>query len=1025
MTSRFRRNFSKRKQKKHLQQALVVYNSKRKLRAAITRPTDENISSSMDVSVTSRSAQDTTVNETLDTTQTDAADNADDNSMLMSTTSSEEDCCQVEEPKGSFVIPISKMLNFIVCLSNCAIFCRNMPVFNFIVTDGMYCKIVLKCKKCNKQYTLENSVCVGNEYQINCASVLAGFAVSLGYSNLCDIFQFLDLKFMDQAKYRKVEKKVVAVIISESKISMQNALKQEIELSSKADSIKTQLPEICAIGDAQWSKRSYNRNYNANACCGSLIGAETKKIIYLGFRNKYCSICATNKNRPHVCYKNWVKSSAEMESSILCEGFLKLKDLGAKITTFVADADANTYPTLQIACNWKIEKIDCENHLSRNIFIYMDNWRKSCKQPYANKAFINTICGTVGRILRFKLSDKQYLEKHLINAPLHAVGMHSACDHLYCDKEKEEAKPFADIAPLKPLQDYLQNISKRAVRLRSGVTSNIVESFFAVNGKMQHGKIKNFIQRGAFQNRCYAACLLFNNGPCWAYELASKFFQCDGFYFKTQRRLKSAKYVCDKIRKQSNKYKVARQKRKLGARLVREKTTAYGMHNTDAISEICNADDILQRCIDYYKQNIILNNNDILSLEQSTRLQNKCDQWFVERRKRITASNLGKFCKAKNDISLCNLSRLIAYPHHTINTKAILHGNKYEAIALQKYENLFNVSCVKSGLVVNTTVPFFAASPDAVVRQEGTECTVIEIKCPYIARSFSENDFIIDGKLPVSKRKIKFLKFSNNALTIVNTHNYYYQIQSIMFATNIQHAHFCVFASDTAALLVIPISRNDEFITNFIELVTDRYFRFYLPEISTNRKLDHLQPFFFTSKFFADKRKFFQTSLKINYCPAVIKHQLDSILDGKTYHIFKKDNISDIINNFGFICVCVRPDGHCILHAWHESLGIAHDEIVTALRQEYLLNQELYATYNTNVEELDRYLTYKEFSRSTVDLIIPMLCKIFRSDTYIFSSTDSSDHCTLQFVPSSNAESGKFVALKKSGEHYDALIHHN
>jgi hypothetical protein len=169
----------------------------------------------------------------------------------------------------------------------------------------------------------------------------------LGYTGLSDVYNFLNLKFMDKQKYKKVEQKISTLIKDEAIESMTKTLTDEISLNCKSET--DNLTEIGAIGDAQWSKRSFNHNYNANHCSGSLIGLLTKIIIFLGFRNKYCAICARGTDTQHHCFKNSYKSSSEMESSILREGFLEIQNKGAQIVTFVADADANTYPTLQIS----------------------------------------------------------------------------------------------------------------------------------------------------------------------------------------------------------------------------------------------------------------------------------------------------------------------------------------------------------------------------------------------------------------------------------------------------------------------------------------------------------------------------------------------------------------------------------------------------------------------------------------------------------------------------------------------------
>lgn len=84
------------------------------------------------------------------------------------------------------------------------------------------------------------------------------------------------------------------------------------------------MPAITAIGDACWSKRSYNFNYNANSSAGVLIGGFTSKILYLGIKNKYCSVCQSEDNKDHKCFKNWKASSTSMEQAIIVDGFKKL-----------------------------------------------------------------------------------------------------------------------------------------------------------------------------------------------------------------------------------------------------------------------------------------------------------------------------------------------------------------------------------------------------------------------------------------------------------------------------------------------------------------------------------------------------------------------------------------------------------------------------------------------------------------------------------------------------------------------------
>ena len=57
-----------------------------------------------------------------------------------------------------------------------------------------------------------------------------------------------------------------------------------------------------------------------------IIGMHTKKLLFLGVRNKYCSTCSIAKTSgteipKHVCFLNWNGSSPAMETDIVVEEF--------------------------------------------------------------------------------------------------------------------------------------------------------------------------------------------------------------------------------------------------------------------------------------------------------------------------------------------------------------------------------------------------------------------------------------------------------------------------------------------------------------------------------------------------------------------------------------------------------------------------------------------------------------------------------------------------------------------------------
>lgn len=51
-------------------------------------------------------------------------------------------------------------------------------------------------------------------------------------------------------------------------------------------------PKITVVVDGGWSHRSHGHRYSANSGVAVIIGKRTKKLLYLGVRNKLCSTCA-------------------------------------------------------------------------------------------------------------------------------------------------------------------------------------------------------------------------------------------------------------------------------------------------------------------------------------------------------------------------------------------------------------------------------------------------------------------------------------------------------------------------------------------------------------------------------------------------------------------------------------------------------------------------------------------------------------------------------------------------------------
>lgn len=106
------------------------------------------------------------------------------------------------------------------------------------------------------------------------------------------------------------------------------------------------------------------------------MGYRTKKILFIGVRNKYCSICqkaCVNNNAPpvHLCYKNWNGTSTAMEADIIVEGFRQSVSMHNLIyDKLIGDGDSSVLKKIMLAKPYgrdmDVKKIECANHILRN-----------------------------------------------------------------------------------------------------------------------------------------------------------------------------------------------------------------------------------------------------------------------------------------------------------------------------------------------------------------------------------------------------------------------------------------------------------------------------------------------------------------------------------------------------------------------------------------------------------------------------------------------------------------------------------
>ena len=229
-------------------------------------------------------------------------------------------------------------------------------------------------------------------------------------------------------------------------------------------------------------------------------------------------------------------------------------------------------------------------------------------------------------------------------------------------------------------------------------------------------------------------------------------------------------------------------------------------------------------CDELYSAEVVIDAAAASEIPAETKLQASSQPWFVECRKRLTASLCKQIvCRQSEDFTLAIQAKLSGTFK---GNRATRYGQKHESIALGQYchkqqqQEGSKIEVCQSGLVVSQTWPFLAASPDGIVHSKVGR-GLVEVKCPYSCRD-----------LPLSAATAKpsnFLKQCDGALRLKRTHAYYYQVQFQMLVTGFDWVDFVVWTP--SELHIERISKEEHFNEKCLPKVKKFYFEFLLPAL--------------------------------------------------------------------------------------------------------------------------------------------------------------------------------------------------
>ncbi len=192
------------------------------------------------------------------------------------------------------------------------------------------------------------------------------------------------------------------------------------------------------------------------------------------------------------------------------------------------------------------------------------------------------------------------------------------------------------------------------------------------------------------------------------------------------------------------------------------------------------------------------------AIEVATRNQRDSLLWHLLRKDCITSSNVGEIVKARNIKSLAKWQtrRDLSY------IPAVQYGIENEPRAKEDYTEETGIPVQDCGLFISKEHSFIGATPDGIIVRNGIP-GCLEIKCPYSIRFVDPNLYL---------RNLRFIGRNGKLL---QTHNYYYQIQMQLYTTGYTFCDFVVWSEK--GIYIEKIDRNEAFIKKTVKKLVDIY----------------------------------------------------------------------------------------------------------------------------------------------------------------------------------------------------------
>ena len=353
--------------------------------------------------------------------------------------------------KGSRTVNVTELQKAVEMLtSHCAQCGGTCTLDGESMHSGLAVVFRAVCSKCSKVFSICSSSKVttqnGKRWSINLGAVLGQMTTGGGLTRLNTTLACLDVPGMQKRMYTATETLLGTEMMKQLALSMEKIATEERENAISIDSFHQGVPAITVVVDGGWSKRSHKHSYNAKSGVAVIFGKHSKKLLCLGVRNKFCSVCAISNNKlreipAHSCYKNWNGSSAAMESDMIAEGLrLSEKMYNLRYMFVIGDGDSSVMAAIRQSVPYGVfvTKIECANHACKAYRSRLEALAKDNPHFRGRGGLTKTAIQrlTIGARMAIKMHNETQnvvqLRTDLRNGPSHVFGNHSKCNPQFC-----------------------------------------------------------------------------------------------------------------------------------------------------------------------------------------------------------------------------------------------------------------------------------------------------------------------------------------------------------------------------------------------------------------------------------------------------------------------------------------------------------------------------------------------------------------------------------------------------------------